>query len=122
MVYRRADGGAQDYGYSTCVIDADQQRLPSTNAALANKRIGLIGCGSVGSRIAAMLVRSGARKLELFDDDILSPGNLMRNELDWRGVGAHKAKAFQARLFEFAQTQGRLLARSSQPITALSFF
>ena len=49
-----------------------------------------------------MLVRSGARKLELFDDDILSPGNLVRNELDWRGVGAHKAKALRARLLEIA--------------------
>ena len=49
-----------------------------------------------------MLVRSGARKLELFDDDILSPGNLVRNELDWRGVGAHKVKALRARLLEIA--------------------
>jgi molybdopterin/thiamine biosynthesis adenylyltransferase len=102
MVYCKADGGVQDYGYATFVIDADQQRLPTANAALADKRIALIGCGSLGSRTGAMLVRSGARKLELFDDDILSPGNLVRNELDWRGVGAHKAKALRARLLEIA--------------------
>lgn len=102
MVCRKPDGGVQDYGYATFVIDADEQRLPTTNAMLADKRVGLIGCGSLGSRTAAMLVRSGARKLELFDDDILSPGNLVRNELDWRGVGAHKVKALRARLLEIA--------------------
>lgn len=102
MVYGKSDGGVQFYGYSTFIIEADQQRLPTANAALADKQIALIGCGSLGSRTAAMLVRSGARKLKLFDDDILSPGNLVRNELDWRGVGAHKAKALRARLLEIA--------------------
>jgi molybdopterin/thiamine biosynthesis adenylyltransferase len=102
MVYRKADGGIQFDGYATFVIGADQQRLPPANAALADKRIALIGCGSLGSRTAAMLARSGACKFELFDDDILSPGNLVRNELDWRGVGAHKAKALRARLLEIS--------------------
>lgn len=102
MVFSKTEGGVHDYGYATFVIDADQRRLPTANSALADKRIALIGCGSLGSRAAAMLVRSGARKLELFDDDILAPGNLVRNELDWRGVGAHKAKVLRARLLEIA--------------------
>lgn len=102
MVFRKTDGDVRHYGYSTFVADAGQRRLPTANSALADKRIALIGCGSLGSRTAAMLVRSGARKLELFDDDILAPGNLVRNELDWRGVGAHKAKVLRARLLEIA--------------------
>ncbi|WP_296097208.1 ThiF family adenylyltransferase [uncultured Agrobacterium sp.] len=102
MAVRKAEGGVRVYGYATFVIGPDQQRLPVANSTLADKRIALIGCGSLGSRTAAMLVRSGARSLELFDDDILTPGNLVRNELDWRGVGAHKAKVLRARLREIA--------------------
>ncbi len=99
-VWRKTDGSVLVDHYGTFIVDADQQRLPTHNKALADKRIAVIGCGSLGSRTAVMLVRSGARKLELFDDDILYPGNLVRNELDWRGVGTHKAKALRARLLE----------------------
>lgn len=100
MVANKPDGGIRDYSYDSFVIEPDRQRLPDGNAVLAGKRIGLVGCGSLGSKIAAMLVRSGARQFELFDDDLFAPGNLVRNELDWRSVGTHKARALRARLTE----------------------
>jgi molybdopterin/thiamine biosynthesis adenylyltransferase len=74
------------------------QRLDETHGALAGKTVGLIGCGSLGSKIGASLCRSGVTQFKLIDDDILFPENLVRNELDWRDIGAHKASALAGRL------------------------
>lgn len=66
------------------------ERVYPDYATLSEKKVGLIGCGSVGSKVAAMLARSGVAKFVLVDDDIFQPENLVRNELDWRAVGEHK--------------------------------
>ena len=60
---------------------------------LAGKSVGIVGLGSAGSKIALSLARMGARKLYLVDHDLLLPENLMRNGLDWQGVGEHKVDA-----------------------------
>ena len=75
-----------------------QNRLDDTHIALTNKKVGLVGCGSLGSKVATMLARSGVAKWVLADDDLLFPDNLIRNDLDWRDVGAHKAHALARRL------------------------
>jgi molybdopterin/thiamine biosynthesis adenylyltransferase len=74
------------------------QRLDADHEGLSEKTVALIGCGSLGSKIAAMLCRSGVRKFKLIDDDLLFPDNLVRHELDWRDIGAHKAAALAGRL------------------------
>lgn len=76
----------------------DGHRIPARNAVLAEKRVAIVGCGSVGSKIASTLARSGTAHIVLIDDDVLHPGNLVRHELDWISVGSHKAKALQERL------------------------
>lgn len=68
----------------------NQQRSPEKNAVLANKRVAILGCGSMGSKVAASLARSGVGKFYLVDADLLKVGNLVRHELDWAAVGAHK--------------------------------
>jgi hypothetical protein len=73
-------------------------RLPESYAALSEKKVGIVGCGSLGSKIAASMARSGLRKFVLVDDDIMMPGNLIRHELDANSLGAHKAEALEARL------------------------
>lgn len=88
------------YSYETITTPEAEIRLPEENLFLTERRIGVVGCGSVGSKIASMVVRSGCRRLNLYDADVLLPGNLVRNELDWRGVGAHKVGALKARLLE----------------------
>lgn len=65
---------------------------------LTSMRIGVLGCGSVGSKIAAILARAGVRFFDLIDDDILMSDNLVRHELDWRDVGLHKVAALARRL------------------------
>jgi ubiquitin-protein ligase len=75
-----------------------EERLPATYSVLTYKKVGIVGCGSLGSKIAASLARSGVRTFVLIDDDILKPGNLVRHELDVGSPGAHKPEALAARL------------------------
>lgn len=73
-------------------------RLPEGHGILAGARIVVLGAGSMGSKVAMSLARSGARNFLIVDDDIVRDGNLVRNDLDWRAVGAHKAEALAERL------------------------
>jgi hypothetical protein len=45
-----------------------------------------------------MLARSGVRTFVLVDDDLVTPENLVRNEMDWSNVGEHKADALARRI------------------------
>jgi molybdopterin/thiamine biosynthesis adenylyltransferase len=80
------------------VGSSNSGRLPPEYQALSSKRVGLVGCGSAGSKIATSLARSGVEKFFLIDDDILLRSNLLRHELDWREIGAHKVDGLGDRL------------------------
>lgn len=73
-------------------------RLPVAAAGLHSKRIGIVGLGSVGSKIAVSLARSGIKRFLLVDDDLMLPGNVFRSELDWTSVGAGKVEAVKEAL------------------------
>jgi hypothetical protein len=75
-----------------------QQRSPARNAVLTGKQVAILGCGSMGSKVAISLARMGVSDFFLVDSDVLKVGNLVRNELDWGEVGAHKADALTERL------------------------
>ncbi|WP_210528505.1 ThiF family adenylyltransferase [Rubellimicrobium arenae] len=86
----------------TLMLEPVESRVPYSYATLAEKSVGLVGCGSLGSKIAAMLLRAGLRRFTLVDDDVLLEGNLVRNELASPAVGVHKVDALRARLIEIA--------------------
>ena len=68
--------------YRTIDLSGDTTaRLPNSYAALAGQSVAVVGCGSLGSKIATSLARSGVRRFLLVDDDILVPANLVRNDL-----------------------------------------
>jgi hypothetical protein len=73
-------------------------RLPEMTTQLTGKTVGIVGAGSVGVKLAASLARSGVRGFYVVDDDVVLPENLVRNDLDWRDVGEHKALAAKRRL------------------------
>lgn len=77
---------------------AGGERLGYGDEALAAKEVAIVGCGSAGSKIAAALARAGVGAFLLVDDDVLLRGNLVRNDLDWTGLGEHKVDAVAARL------------------------
>ncbi len=84
--------------FATLDIDDDVPRLPASYDVLAEKKVVVVGCGSVGSKMAVSLARSGVGQFLLVDDDVLVRKNLIRNDLDWRRMGEHKAEGLAARL------------------------
>jgi hypothetical protein len=85
--------------FSTVCLEADSRiRLPGEYGKLAGKTVCIVGCGSVGSKVAISLARSGVGGFELIDDDLFALENLVRNELDWRDMGSHKVDALARKL------------------------
>jgi hypothetical protein len=81
----------------------DQAEARSGRAPeVAARRAAVIGAGSVGSKIAEILVRSGISRLTLVDGDVMLPGNTERHTLDWRDVGFRKVHGLKRRLIHIS--------------------
>lgn len=99
------DGGQKRcFARSRLLKAVGGSRLPEDYAVLSTKSVGIVGCGSLGSKLAAMLARAGVRKFTLVDDDVMFAANLVRNELGAAAAGVHKADAVRSRLVEIAGT------------------
>lgn len=96
--YRRLPSTATAISLSVVEPQPLESRLSAGYEALSEKRVGLVGCGSLGGKIATMLARAGVGKFLLVDDDLLLPDNLVRNDLDWRDVGLNKADGLSQRI------------------------
>ena len=62
-------------------------------AGIGNKRVAIIGCGSVGSFVADELARSGIRNFLLIDPDIVEWPNLTRAAFGYQDIGKAKVVA-----------------------------
>lgn len=80
------------------ILPQEQRRLPAESDQLAAIRFGIVGLGSLGSKVAVSLARSGARRFLLVDDDYLSAQNICRHELSWAAVGCGKVHAIREAL------------------------
>ncbi|CAM3763192.1 ThiF family adenylyltransferase [Marinicrinis lubricantis] len=78
--------------------DSLKKRTPEFCQRLSEKRIAIVGLGSVGSKVAESLCRMGAGKFYLVDEDLFLVGNLERHSLDWRNVAFHKVDAIAQKL------------------------
>jgi hypothetical protein len=90
------------YDYRSIRLPVDELRLGEEYSGLDGKSVAIIGCGSMGSKIAASLARSGVTGFVLVDGDLFFPGNLVRNDLDRRAVGLNKPEAVGARIWDIA--------------------
>lgn len=82
-----------------CHIDAEHYLGRGSFApSLKDKRVALLGCGAIGSMLAESLVRSGVKKLGLWDKDIIEPGNLCRSIYRLGDLGDSKAEALKKHL------------------------
>ena len=70
----------ETYHAASCIIPPQPSvpRLDKEHEALAGRKVALVGCGSLGSKVAVMLARSGVGKFLLVDDDLFFPDNLVR--------------------------------------------
>jgi hypothetical protein len=93
-----ADGSVLQAAPVISEASGQNSRLPVDFAEAADKTAGVVGLGSVGSKLAASLARSGVRRFVLVEEDVLLPENLVRNDLDWRDVGEHKVHAAKRKL------------------------
>ena len=75
-------------------------RNPHERAALVRQHVAIVGCGSLGSALADILVRAGVGRLTLIDPEVLRVENLGRHILTSRDVGQPKAYALARRLLE----------------------
>lgn len=71
--------------------DAAHERLRAV-------RVGFVGCGSVGSGVAAHLAQAGIGRLLLIDPDVLSHSNTSRHVLGAEDKGRNKAERLATRL------------------------
>lgn len=87
------------YPFYSLQEDNDFSGNAINDANFYNKKVCIIGLGSVGSKIASTLAKSGIKKFHLVDYDIFLPHNIKRHALNWEDVGEHKTKAVK-RLIE----------------------
>lgn len=89
------DNSGQIYPLSQLLSQSTPQnpRIPEKLQYLSSRSVAIIGLGSVGSKIAISLARTGIKQFHLVDDDIFLPENICRNALDWRNIGEHKVDA-----------------------------
>ncbi|MDP2401289.1 MAG: sulfur carrier protein ThiS adenylyltransferase ThiF [Actinomycetota bacterium] len=76
--------------------DGDPAAIPDEAAVrsrLAASSAAIIGCGGLGSNIAAMLLRSGIGSLILIDHDVVEPSNLNRQLFFLDQIGRPKIEA-----------------------------
>lgn len=117
----RGEDNKKAFKYKTIVLPQSAQRQSAEYDALVTKTVALVGCGSVGSKIAASLARAGVGNFVLVDGDILFPDNLVRNDLDQRSVGLNKPDAVMARIQEinpFANVNLRRVLMGGQESSA----
>ena len=66
---------------------------PEMRARLASSTVAVVGCGGLGSNVAAMLLRSGVRTLTLIDFDLVEESNLNRQLFFRDQIGQPKTEA-----------------------------
>ena len=98
LLLRHSSGSEEVFIYQTINGPHDPPRSGYDCAILAEKRVGIVGLGSLGSKIATTLARAGVGRFELVDGEILHSGNLERHDADWRDVGRHKSELMAHRL------------------------
>ena len=77
-------------------------RIPADLQMFSDKSVGIVGLGSVGSKIALSLARTGVSRFFLVDEDVFLPENACRHALDWQNVGEHKVDAVASALSRIA--------------------
>ena len=98
LLIKHTSGSEEVFVYQTINGPLDPPRSGGDCAVLAEKRVGIVGLGSLGSKIATTLARAGVGRFELVDGEILHSGNLERHDTDWRDVGRHKSELMAHRL------------------------
>jgi molybdopterin/thiamine biosynthesis adenylyltransferase len=113
VIARLVPKSADDPVRSLAVIPvSDLNEEPAGFAPVGPKTgIAIVGLGSLGSKVATSLVRSGGRTIVAVDGDVFLPENIARHDGDYSHVGLMKAEVTAARVRDVA----------GSPVTVLKF-
>ncbi|MCP4902048.1 MAG: hypothetical protein GY906_34210 [bacterium] len=102
LLFRRAQHKLSHGYFSRCIVQrVDSEWIHSrggTGVDLSDKRIALIGCGSIGGYVAHLLARAGVGEISLIDPDHYRWENAGRHVLGVANVGKPKAEALAENL------------------------
>ncbi|MBN2280762.1 MAG: sulfur carrier protein ThiS adenylyltransferase ThiF [Candidatus Marinimicrobia bacterium] len=76
------------------------QNPPGLTEKLGNQKVGIAGCGGLGSNIAMMLVRASVQNLVLVDFDTVEMNNLNRQFYFQKDIGKLKTDALLENLMQ----------------------
>ena len=99
--YHIVDEGAPHRRKLFALPDQAEARSGRSPEALT-RHVAVVGAGSIGSKIAECLLRSGISRQTLVDGDVMLPGNLERHALDWRDVGFRKVHGLRRHLLHIS--------------------
>lgn len=68
------------------------------DVSLIDKKMAVVGCGSLGSYVAEDLVKAGVKNLFLYDSDRVTHANILRHKAELGWVGYHKVVCMKSRL------------------------
>ena len=71
---------------------------PGVHSRVKSAKVGIAGCGGLGSAVAVALARTGVGRLLLVDFDVVEPSNLNRQQFFVDQIGMPKVKAMAANL------------------------
>ena len=80
-------------------MDIFKRNVIKVTESLHQKRVGIAGCGGLGSNIAVSLVRAGIKNLVLADFDIIEASNLNRQHFFLQDIGKYKVEALAEQLY-----------------------
>lgn len=67
---------------------------------LGEATVAIVGVGAIGSFVCDLLVRAGVHHLTLVDDDLITPGNLVRHLVGQDCIGLAKSTAVKRHLIQ----------------------
>jgi len=92
-------------------LEEAEARLPAgTEALTASLRVGIVGLGSLGSKVAVSLARSGVRRFVLVDGDVLLGPNVCRHAGRYEQAGRMKVNVVTSLLREVARADVECVA------------
>lgn len=76
----------------------ERRDVNTAMTSFRGKRVALWGCGALGSYVAPMLARAGVAAIDLYDNKIVTPGVLVRQNYDDKDIGLAKVDALKSQL------------------------
>jgi len=96
FIYKKDKYSVESYSLIQNIFSRNKGILETDK--MINKRVIIVGCGSVGSLIALELARSGVGNFMLIDTDIMEYHNVCRHQCGISDVGEYKVIALKKRI------------------------